>query len=374
VSFTVVTPTGGPGGLVINLSAVEKLPNGTQQFSIVSGGAGPYVWSVNGVDGGNSTFGIIDGTGFYTAPATVPSPSSFQVCVRRQAVPSDSACATVTIDPVPTAGGDVAVINDLNTFDNNAAANPNNIQFYKNLVDFSGAGSRASGNKVLMFRGHNPACGWECSPSNWSTFETTMTGEGYTVIDGDDNSTPIASIDPGVKLLVLVLPTTSFAWNEINAIKSFSAEGGRVLFVGEYDSYYGTGGLSTENNFLSNMGAVMRNIAGSVDCGYTVIPGANIHDHQITHGLTNITVACLSRLQLGPNDFALVTSVQQPGAVLMGVAKVDLTPLPPANRAPSAQLAPPSTAPVARDPNVHSWGTGPATPPKRTGGGGGSQP
>jgi hypothetical protein len=148
-----------------------------------------------------------------------------------------------------------------------------------------------------------------------------MTGEGYTVIDGDDNSTPITNIDPGVKLLVLVLPTTSLAWNEINAIKSFSAEGGRVLFVGEYDSYYGTGGLSTENNFLSNMGAVMRNIAGSVDCGYTVIPGANIHDHQITHGLTNITVACLSRLQLGRRADGRgqgrpdAVAARQPGAV-----------------------------------------------------------
>ena len=370
VTVHVLTPTGGVGGLVINLTSVEKLPNGTQQFSVVSGGDGPYLWSVNGVDGGNSTYGTIDGTGFYTAPAAVPSPSSFQVCVRRQANADDQACASVTINPVPTAGGDVVVINDLNTFDNSAAADPNNIRFYKNLVDFTGAGSRAIGTKVLVFRGHSSVSG---GAGVWSTFESTMAGEGYTVIDGDDQSTPITTIDPAVKLLVLALPTVSFAWNEINAIKSFSAEGGRVLFVGEHAGYYGPG-IGVENDFLTSMGAVMRNLGQSIDCGYVVIPGSNIQAHQITNGLTELTVACLSVLQLGPNDFSLMTSVEVPGAVLMAVAKVDLTPLaPPANRGPALQRTP-AVSPTPRDPNVHSWGTGPATPPKRTGGGGGSRP
>ncbi|HEU4989273.1 MAG TPA: Ig-like domain-containing protein [Gemmatimonadaceae bacterium] len=357
--FTVLTPTGGVGGLVLNLASVEKLPNGTQQFSIVSGGAGPYVWAVNGVTGGNTTFGTVDTTGFYTAPASVPNPATFPLCVRRQAVATDSACAMVTINPVPTAGGDVVVLNDLNTFDNTAAGDPNNIRFYQNLVDFTGAGSRAAGRKVLVFRGHNSACSGECAPGNWNTFESTMAGEGYTVIDGNDQSTPITSIDPDVKLLVLVLPTQSFAWNEINAIKSFSAEGGRVLFVGEWDGYYGSG-ITVENDFLTSMGAVMRNVSGAVDCGYTVIPASNIHEHQITSGLTDLTVACLSVLQLGPNDFALVTSVEKPGAVLAGVAKVDLTPLaPPTNRAPAAQRALPATPAAPRPADVHSWGRGP---------------
>ena len=60
---------------------------------------------------------------------------------------------------------------------------------------------------MLVHRGHAPAQSspltGECSPSNWSTFESTMAGVGYTVIDGDDNSTPLTTIDPAVKLLVL---------------------------------------------------------------------------------------------------------------------------------------------------------------------------
>lgn len=365
VRFIVQVPVGGPGALVLNLTTAEKLPHGTQQFSIVAGNPGPYVWSVNGVVGGDSTYGTVDTTGFYTAPAAVPTPSSFPVCARRRAAPADSACATVTINPVPTAGGDVVVINDLNVFDNTAAADPNNRLFYRNLVNFSGAGSRAAGTKVLMFRGHGPACSSECSAaSGWSTFESTMASQGYTVIDGDDRSTPLTSIDPSVKLLVLVLPTQSFSWAEINAIKQFSGEGGRVLFDGEWDGYYGAG-IAVENNFLADMGAVMRNVSGAVDCGYTVIPGSAIHAHQITSGLTDLTVACLSLVHLGPNDFSLIDYDATNRLALAAVAKVDLTPLlPPANRAVPMSDRSIAPSPAPRNPNVHSWGPGPA-PTKR---------
>ena len=97
-----------------------------------------------------------------------------------------------------------------------------------------------------------------------------------------------------------------------------------------------------------SMGAATQVISGEVDCGYTVIPGSNIHPHQITSGLSDITVACLSPLSLGPNDYALFTSVQFPGDVLAAVAKVDLTPLPPPTNlvAPGARVAP--TLPVVR--------------------------
>ena len=37
------------------------------------------MWSVNGVQGGNSTVGTIDSTGRYTAPASFPSPNAFMV-------------------------------------------------------------------------------------------------------------------------------------------------------------------------------------------------------------------------------------------------------------------------------------------------------
>ena len=47
-----ITGGGGGGGLVLNLSTSEKLPGGTQEFFVVSGGEGPFTWTVEREDDG----------------------------------------------------------------------------------------------------------------------------------------------------------------------------------------------------------------------------------------------------------------------------------------------------------------------------------
>ena len=341
----------------LNLNRAEKLPNGTQTFSVVTGNPGPYIWSVNGVDGGNSTFGTITqseavNTANYRAPGSVPSPSSFPVCARRQVAPAEQGCATVTIDAVPTAGADVVVFNDLNMFDNyyGAPDSLNNGRLFKNLVNFSGAGSRGAGTKVLVYFGHGSVCGCAGQFGSWSTFEATMSSQGYTVFEGSDETTPITSIDPAVKVLVLALPTVAFDYLEINALKQFAADGGRIVWVGEYDGYYGAG-IAVENQFFTDIGAVMRNLGSAYDCGLVVLPASSLRSHQIMTGLTDLSVACASEVQLGPNDFALFYDDTN-AHVLGAVAKIDLTPLPPPTNLPSLRRGP-ATAPRVVDPNVH---------------------
>ena len=107
VLVTALTPNGtfattpvtvlGPAALAIFPDSVEKLPNGTQQFAVTVGATrtSQFIWSVNGVDGGNATFGTIDSAGFYTAPAAVPNPSKFQLCAREAQTPTRQGCATV---------------------------------------------------------------------------------------------------------------------------------------------------------------------------------------------------------------------------------------------------------------------------------------
>jgi len=59
-------------------------------------------WSVNGVAGGNATFGSINAKGLYTAPATPPSPNTVKVSATSVAEPSVSTVAQVTLDnPIP---------------------------------------------------------------------------------------------------------------------------------------------------------------------------------------------------------------------------------------------------------------------------------
>lgn len=55
------------------------------------------IWSVNGVDGGNSTVGTIDAAGNYTAPAALPTPATVTVTATSQADKNVSGSAQVTL-------------------------------------------------------------------------------------------------------------------------------------------------------------------------------------------------------------------------------------------------------------------------------------
>lgn len=327
---------GGNNGLTLSPDSVEKLPGGTQQFT-ATGGAGTYTWSVNGIPDGNSTFGTVTPGGFYTAPSAVPTPSKFKVCAA-QAAPALSGCATVVIQPIPTSGADVIVFNDVNSFDGTAAQNPNNIQLFKNLVNYTGQGPRITATGVLRTCGHSSRY---CATD--AAFASTMAGAGFTMTTDNSPTLPMP-IPANVKLLILSLPTVFYSVPEINAMKQFSAEGGRILFIGEYDSFYGAQGLATENDFFTKMGAVMRNQGNAVDCGYNTVPQQNLRPHQLTTGLTNLTMACASVVSLGPNDYPLYVSLDG-RYVLAAVAKVDVTPLPSApaqalNAAPLRSIRP----------------------------------
>src|SRR5581483_2530127 len=123
------------------------------------------------------------------------------------------------------------------------------------------------------------------------------------------------------------LPTATFSNSEINFFKQFSADGGRIVFIGENVGFYGPNGIATENDFLSKMGAQMTNTGGLVDCGYHNLPASSIRtQHQVATGLTGLTMACASIVNPGPNDFAILYSVDGQ-SVIAGAAKVDVTPL-----------------------------------------------
>jgi hypothetical protein len=76
-AFCWATPeTVSPGnpGIVVSVNPNQSVvaPLATQQFMATVTGTGTttVTWSVDGVAGGNSTVGTVDGTGLYTAPST----------------------------------------------------------------------------------------------------------------------------------------------------------------------------------------------------------------------------------------------------------------------------------------------------------------
>jgi hypothetical protein len=239
--------------------------------------------------------------------------------------------------PPPPPGTDIVVFNDINVFDNNAMTNADNVRLVQNLVDFTSGKERDDGTEVWvdcrepLSSDASPIDNAGCTslaPSGApgrSTFQSTIAGEGYTIVKILGGS--LDNIPARVKTIILWIPTVEeYTTAEINAFKQFAEEGGRVVFVGEHAGFYGPW-IPLENAFLEAMGAVMRNTGGAVDCGYVTLQPSSIEDHQITNGLEDLTIGCSSVIEPGPNDFVLYfdTSGTQ---VLSGVATIDTDPLP----------------------------------------------
>ena len=84
-----ITPT--------NANVVEGT---SQQFSAaVQNGPQAVIWEVNNVDGGNSTFGTVSSSGFYTAPSRIPNPSVVTLTALLATNSSISGSTSITIVP-----------------------------------------------------------------------------------------------------------------------------------------------------------------------------------------------------------------------------------------------------------------------------------
>jgi parallel beta-helix repeat protein len=81
-------------------------------------------WSVNQIQGGNSSVGTISTTGLFTAPASVPGNPSVSVKATSYQDPTRSATSTVVIAPPPSLGTDYYVAPDGSDSTDGSAAHP----------------------------------------------------------------------------------------------------------------------------------------------------------------------------------------------------------------------------------------------------------
>jgi uncharacterized protein (DUF1800 family) len=96
--------TATPVTVTIGPAAANVRAGDVQQFSAtVNGSTNTAVsWEVSGVAGGNSTVGTIDTTGKFTAPVTLPTPSTITVQAVSQANPASQGTSAVTLlNPIP---------------------------------------------------------------------------------------------------------------------------------------------------------------------------------------------------------------------------------------------------------------------------------
>lgn len=152
-----------------------------------------------------------------------------------------------------------------------------------------------------------------------------IAGEGFAIEELGSTAGSITTLPADVKVIFLWNPRQTFTNGEINVFKQFAFEGGRVVFIGEWQGYYDA--ITLENDFLSKMGAMLTNTGQAVDCGYNTLPQASLRPHQITEGMTDGTIACSSVLVPGSNDYPLYYDSSNT-KVLSAVATIDPTPLP----------------------------------------------
>ncbi|WP_051935896.1 hypothetical protein [Salegentibacter sp. Hel_I_6] len=228
-------------------------------------------------------------------------------------------CESITVP-----GRDIVVLNDANIFDDQAMQDPDNIRFVQNLVNFTTSGIRNSGTTFMFDTGRNTACA-QCI-GIWGDMRSVITNEGYSIMDISSPSDDLTNIPSDVKIIMLVMPMFQYTVEEINSLKLFAAQGGRIIFMGEWDDYYGSG-IDLENQFLLNMGAVLKNTGGALDCNaYFQAPPNTDVIHPIMEGVGEISIACASVIEPGEGDFALFYDTTNT-SVLGGVAKIDTTPI-----------------------------------------------
>lgn len=161
---------------------------------------------------------------------------------------------------------------------------------------------------VMLDRGRASPC-WldgSCTDTALTGLRTLYTGTGATVSDIFSSPGSLLSFPPDVGLLLLVLPRQDYTVDEINALKQFVAEGGRIVLVTEESGYYDETGRETMNRFLADMGSEARVRRGALDCGgYQDLPLTGWPLHRLTAWSESARVNCTGALITGFLDFKL---------------------------------------------------------------------
>ncbi len=193
--------------------------------------------------------------------------------------------------------GDVVFINDINLFYNYMTlAYPQNQQLARNLVQFTGMGVRSFQSTVYVDRGRSSPATSILLPD----FQAVLNAAGYGV--GNINSasgTLTAGLVPlGVKVLVMWVPVTAYTPAEIDFLRLFVKQGGRIVYVGEWYGFFTPTGIATMNQFLAAFGSpsTYKN-----DATYTAGWSRGAAD-QITTGVLAIVEGSGGPMIVGGND------------------------------------------------------------------------
>lgn len=213
----------------------------------------------------------------------------------------------VQVIPAPP----LVIVSDATAFSLTAvgANSPDQLTFFKNLLQFTTAGPRTSETGVMVYTGHGAACvkSTECTASGLENFLSAAASVGDQVVFAD--ATPLdAEIDTKMKVLMLFAPTTAFTSNEIVTLKNFVTEGGRIVAIGEGLSTYTATGVDTFNKLLSDIGSTAKlNAADDQSCSKGVpTPLSKFTGDPITSNLTLVAAMCYTTMVPGTYETPVI--------------------------------------------------------------------
>jgi hypothetical protein len=279
-------------------------------------------WSV-----GNEAVASINQNGM----ATGSEFGSTSVLATVHDVTGEGALFVQEVETGPRPGKDIIVFNDMNPFDNEIGlVNPNNRLMVRNLVSFETIGPRANGNTIWFDCGKNSRYPNACSFTEGihTNLKQLIQSFGFDLEMVNSSETPLIDIPQDVKVIFLWLPRIAYSLNEINNLKLFAEQGGRIVFIGEFDGFYEAIGFQVQNHFLENMGSDMRNIGGNLACFGIErnIPANSLRPHPITRDMAGVTFACASIVETGENDYPFVYDPSNT-QILASVAQINTAPI-----------------------------------------------
>jgi hypothetical protein len=256
-------------------------------------------------------------------------------------------------------GRRVVLFNDINLFDDVGMSNPDNQRMIENITwstyytGWDQGGARSGETGAIFDRGRSSPC-WangECDDAHLSTLRGILGA----VTDVFSTSGTLTSFPPDVGMLFLWMPRVPFTVAEINALKQFAAEGGRIVYIGEHAAFYGSAGIATENRFLDAMGSTTVNIGDSERCGaHNDLALGDIPRHRVTAiaktfarddpPVNVLRQTCTSVIVPSPKDLLLYGSTDRTQVFGASVA-IDLAPIA-TLRAPRAAAMVPAPAGV----------------------------
>jgi Big-like domain-containing protein len=273
-----------PAGVAVSPTSATIQAGGEQQFTATvspSGANQAVTWSVSGSGCTGASCGMIDATGKYTAPTTVPNPPAVVVAARSVADPTKATAATVTIINTPSSFS----LNPTSLAFGNQAINTTSAPRTVILTNTGGASGSVG---VVAINGVNfadfaqanncpsvIAAGASCTFS--VTFTPTATGDRVALLVIDDEggnqsivdlsgigTTPTTNSDNGKLSGQYAFLFSGFnTAGPMSIVGSFTADGNGNLIAGNTDVTIG-GSTKTNQGLTQSTYSVGANNLGSM--------------------------------------------------------------------------------------------------------------